>query len=72
MKLLSVIAVSLALVACGGQTYSVEELLADKELFNQVREACKNGDYSNDSENCSNYRKALKKMQGNTSFQIKY
>ncbi|WP_392563302.1 EexN family lipoprotein [Orbus wheelerorum] len=62
LMIISLIAASLLLAACGEKSYTVEEFVANKTLLDEYRNKCKNGEISGDSLNCQNSFKAITEM----------
>lgn len=61
MKHITFFLIAFILASCSQQpTYSVEELTNNKELFKEIKKACRNGDRSSQSETCLNLEKATK------------
>ncbi|MCX8618895.1 EexN family lipoprotein [Gilliamella sp. B2923] len=59
MKKILILITAMFLFGCNEKTYTVEDFKNNKELLDQYRKKCINGEIYGDSLNCQNSHKAL-------------
>lgn len=63
---LTVLLGAFTLSGCNEKTYTVSDFENNKELLNEYRQKCQNGEIDGDSLNCENVSKAMMTIPSNT------
>ena len=70
MKTILILITAIFLFGCNEKIYTVDDFKNNKELLDEYRKKCKNGEIHGDSLNCQNSHKAIisKNKVGNASW----